>query len=320
MNIELAVLDNQLLKAKEVLEANDLSFDKDIELTLIAIEEDVIGTISLSSNIIKCLSVLKAHQGKGVATSLVSKTVEYLRSKGINHYFAYSKVDNYDVFKGLGMSEVVTVDGVTLFEGGFYTINEYLDEYKKEHSLNAEYASIVMNLNPMTNGHLYLIEKAANENENVIIFVVEEDRSVFPFDLRYKIAAEACKHLVNVKVLPSSEYMISKATFSTYFIKDEKVINELFAKIDFAIFTEHFARKLNIKKRYIGTEPYCVVTNAYNNTMLKTDFEMVLIDRLKHNNKFISASLVRELLKKDIELIKEYVPDATYNNLIDFKG
>ncbi len=319
MRIEIA-FDSLLDDAKRVLEANDLSFDKDIELTLVAIEEEVIGTISLSTNIIKGLSVLKAHQGKGVATMLVSKCVEYLSSIGVHHHFAYTKEDNFEVFKGLGMSEVVTVDDVTLFEGGFYTIESYLNEFKKKYGLDKEYASIVMNLNPMTLGHLYLIEKASNENENVIVFVVEEDKSVFPFDLRYRIAVEACKHLDNVTVVPSTEYMISKATFSTYFIKDEGVINKLFSKIDFKIFTDYFAKILHIKSRYIGTEPYCKVTSSYNDVMLESGFEMILIERLAHNDKFISASLVRELLKKDIESIKEYVPEATYRHLLDFRG
>ena len=318
MRIELA-FDELLVKAKKVLEANDLSFDEDIELTLVAIEDDVVGTVSLSTNIIKGLSVLKEHQGKGIATMLVSKCIEFLNSKGIKHHFAYSKSDNNEVFRGLGMSEVVTVDDVTLFEGGYYTIDTFLEEFKKEYNLNGEYASIVMNLNPMTLGHLYLIEKAAKENEEVIVFVVEEDKSVFPFDLRFKIAKEATAHLDNVHIVPSTEYMISKATFSTYFIKDEGVIDKLFSKIDFTIFTKYFAEILNIKKRYIGTEPYCKVTEAYNEVMLDSDFEMILIERKQLHNEYISASLVRELMEKDIELIKEYVPEATYRNLIDFR-
>lgn len=318
MRIEIA-FDELLVDAKQVLEANDLSFDSDIELTLVAITDKVVGTVSLSNNIIKGLSVLKEYQGQGIATALVSKCIEYLNSKQVKHHFAYSKSDNYDVFRGLGMSEVVTVDGVTLFEGGYYTIDTFLNEFKQKYNLNKEYAAIVMNLNPMTMGHLYLIEKAAEENENVIVFVVEEDKSVFPFDLRYKIALEATAHLDNVVVVPSTEYMISKATFSTYFIKDEGVIDQLFSQIDFMIFTKYFAEILNIKRRYVGTEPYCKVTAAYNEVMLNSNFEMILVERLQKNDKFISASLVRELMEKDITLIEEYVPEATYQNLIDFR-
>ncbi len=314
MRIELA-FDDQLAKAKEILAVNDLSFDLDIEVTLVAIQEDVVGTISLSSNIIKGLSVLPEYQGQGIATALVSKCIEFLQSKGINHHFAYSKENNNQVFRGLGFTEIVTVDGVTLFEGGYYTIDSYLKEYKKRHLLSGEYASIVMNLNPMTLGHLYLIETAAMENAQVLVFVVEEDQSEFPFDLRYKIAKEATGHLKNVTVVPSTEYMISKATFSTYFIKDEKKIENLFNKIDFSIFTNYFAPVLGIKKRYIGTEPYCAVTAAYNEVMLQSDFEVVLVERKRVNEDYISASLVRKLMKEDIDLIKDYVPDATFQNL-----
>ncbi len=314
MRIELA-FDEHLTRAKEILAVNDLSFDSDIEVTLVAIQDEVVGTISLSSNIIKGLSVLPEYQGQGIATSLVSKCIEFLQSKGINHHFAYSKENNNQVFRGLGFTEIVTVDGVTLFEGGYYTIESYLKEFKKKHSLSGEYASIVMNLNPMTLGHLYLIETAAKENEKVLVFVVEEDQSEFSFDLRYKIAKEATEHLNNVTIVPSTEYMISKATFSTYFIKDEKKIENLFNKIDFSIFTKYFAPILGIKKRYIGTEPYCAVTAAYNEVMLQSNFEMVLIERKKMNQDYISASLVRKLMKEDIKLIKDYVPYATYRNV-----
>ncbi|QVK21128.1 GNAT family N-acetyltransferase [Mycoplasmatota bacterium] len=320
MNIELAVLENQLIAVKDILESNNLSFDDDIDLTLIAVDKEIIGTVSISGNIIKCLSVLEKHQGKGVATALVNKVIKYLETKDIYHYFAYSKEDNYDIFTGLGMKEVVTVDSITLFEGGVNNISDYLLDIKEKYHLDKEYASIVMNLNPLTNGHLYLIEKASKENENVLVFVVEEDKSEFPFKFRYELCKRVAKRFSNVTVIPSTVYMISKATFSTYFIKDKGLINELFAKIDFEIFKKYFVKIFNIKKRYIGTEPICAVTNSYNKVMLSDGFEVILVERKKLKDKYISASIVRELLKIDINLIKEYVPRETYEMLNDFRS
>ncbi|XMB86320.1 GNAT family N-acetyltransferase [Mycoplasmatota bacterium WC44] len=312
MNIELAVLDSQLNSCIEILNKNNLSYDDDIDLTLIAVEDEIIGTVSLSGNTIKCLSVLEEHQGKGVANALVNKVIKLLETREIYHYFAYTKEDNRDIFVNLGMKEIINVEGITLFEGGINSIEEYLNNLKKKYSLNLEYASIVMNLNPLTNGHLYLIEKAAKENDNVIIFVVEEDKSKFKFKDRFKLCVDVCKRFDNVTVVPSTPYMVSKATFSTYFIKDKGLVNELYAKIDFAIFKKYFAKLFNIKKRYIGTEPICKVTNSYNNVMLDDGFDIVLVDRIKHFDNYISASIVRELMKKDVELIKDYVPKETY--------
>lgn len=49
---------------------------------------------------------------------------------------------------------------------------------------NAAVGSIVMNCNPFTLGHRYLIEYASKYVDYLYIFVVEEDKSFFPFSDR----------------------------------------------------------------------------------------------------------------------------------------
>jgi len=315
MRIEVAVLDYQLDRVKDLLKRNDLVYEEDIDITFIAIDKEIIGTISLSDNVIKCMSVDEEYRGKGVSLLLLNQVIKYLETEKIYHYFAYSKNNNKDIFISLGMRDIVSTDGVTLFEGGINRIDTYLKDMKREYGLTKEYSSIVMNLNPLTNGHLYLIEKASKENDNVIVFVVEEDKSDFPFEFRYELCKKVASRFDNVVVLPSTMYMISRATFSTYFIKDHAEVNKLFAKIDFKIFTDYFAKIFNITSRYIGTEPICKITKAYNEVMLDSDFDIKLVERIKHNDNYISASIVRKLLKEDVSLVKDYVPIETYEML-----
>ena len=44
----------------------------------------------------------------------------------------------------------------------------------------------VMNCNPFTNGHRYLVETAASQCELLHLFVLSEDRSAFPAQVRYE--------------------------------------------------------------------------------------------------------------------------------------
>lgn len=182
-------------------------------------------------------------------------------------------------------------------------------------------ASIVMNCNPFTLGHRYIIDKAANENDNVVVFIVEEDKSIFPFDVRYNLVKEGVSDLKNVTVLPGGDYIISSATFPTYFLKhyDERI--DAYTKLDAGIFGKYIAPEFNIVKRYVGTEPYCMVTSKYNLALMdvlpKYNIKVELVDRLKNNDIAVSASKVRSLIKEgDFKSIKDLVPDVTYNFLI----
>lgn len=314
MNVELALLDKQKLDIVELLEKVDLTYDEDIEVSLVLYEEQLIGTVSLSGNVIKCLAVHPDYENKGLALRLIDHAIKFLNNKGVYHYFLYTKPDFKTQFISMGFKEIVEVGDVVLFEGGSNTITNYLTSLRSNYNYK-EAACIVMNMNPMTNGHLYLIEKAAKENENVVVFIVEEDLSYFPFSLREEIAKEVLKHLPNVLVIPSGPYMVSRSTFSTYFYKDKANVNKKHAEIDYAIFLKCYKEIFNLTKRYVGTEPYCKVTNSYNEVMLENDFPIVLVPRLSKDDKAVSASLVRELLKEDIEKIKTYVPGVCYEKL-----
>ncbi len=183
--------------------------------------------------------------------------------------------------------------------------------------------AIVMNCNPFTLGHLYLIEQAAKQCAHVIVFVVEEDLSVFPFKDRLMLVKEGTKNLQNVIVLPSGQFILSSLTFSEYFNKSELQDRIVDASTDVQLFAKEIAPCLHITKRFIGEEPFDTVTRQYNREMRKIlpqyGIEAIQIPRMVQNgsSKAISASEVRQCIKNnDLQSVKTMVPDTTYDYII----
>lgn len=179
-----------------------------------------------------------------------------------------------------------------------------------------------MNCNPFTLGHRYLIEEAAKKVDNLYVFVVEEDKSVFPFKDRIELVKKGTKDLKNVKVLPSGKWMISLLTLPGYFTKDSKTEINTDASKDLNLFAEYIAPTLGINVRFAGTEPLDKFTCAYNESMRrelpKHGIEFCEIERKMVNNDFISASKVRKLLESgNFETLKSYVPKTTYDYLVN---
>ena len=176
-------------------------------------------------------------------------------------------------------------------------------------------AGIVVNCNPFTLGHQHLIEKSASENDLVIVFVVSEDRSLFPHDVRFRLVCEGTAHLPNVAVVDGGKYIISSATFPRYFTRDKEFASAQ-AHLDVAIFARYIVPAFNIKKRYVGEEPYCETTNLYNQAMkdilIPAGVQLVVIPRKEYNGIPISASTVRASIKKDDwETVSHLVPETT---------
>lgn len=183
--------------------------------------------------------------------------------------------------------------------------------------LNKEIGCIVMNCNPFTKGHQYLIEYAAACVDLLYIFVVQEDRSNFAFEDRLKLVKLGTAHIPNVVVEKSGEFIISSLTFPGYFTKDKEEKVKVDVSKDLAVFTDYIAPALHIKKRFVGEEPFDIVTKHYNEEMKKYlplyGVELIEIPRKTFMEKPISASLVRKLLEeKDFAQIEELVPSSTY--------
>ena len=317
----------EINEVKNFLEGFSLKYE-DVDYTVVIREnEEIIATCSKRENILKCFAINEKYQGLGLSNNLISKVTEKLFLEGRYHSFIFTKPENQFLFEGLGYKNIFTTDKVSLLESGNKNINSSLDKLKKEYNIDdsKEYAALVMNCNPFTLGHRYIVETAAKENENVIIFVVEEDKSVFPFKTRLRLIKEGTKDLKNVTVIPAGEYVISSATFPNYFLKKNDDALKEYTKLDCNVFGKYFVSKFNIKKRYVGTEPHCEVTNTYNESMQEIlpnySVEVRLIERKEIEEDAISASRVRRLLKEGkLEKVKKLLPKPSFDFLLSKEG
>lgn len=197
-----------------------------------------------------------------------------------------------------------------------------LKPYKKGDASGIN-GSIVMNCNPFTLGHRYLIEYAASQVDNLYIFVVEENRSYFTFDDRLDLVRKGTSDLKNVTVLPSGNFIISATTFPGYFYKDNLKEAKIDCSNDLTVFAQYIAPALNIKIRFAGEEPLDPVTNQYNEGMKELlpqyGMEFRAIPRKEDDEGIgvISASRVRKYYEEgNLEDIKKIVPQTTYDYLV----
>lgn len=316
----------KLLKLKEFLHQELLSYDDGIEFTVNFCDNNgnIAATGSMEGNVLKCIAVSNRYQGEGLSAKILTVLTSYGVSKGNNHLFLYTKAENTGIFNDLGFYLIAKTDDAALMENKKDGIAAYVNSLKPCNCINGA-GAIVVNCNPFTKGHLYLIETAAKECELLHIFVVSEDKSAFPYDIRYNIVKGGVEHLNNVVVHPTSVYLISSATFPTYFIKDKYKAGDINCALDLTIFCEYFAKHLNIKKRFVGTEPFDKVTASYNiqmkKVLMKYDIEVAEIPRYEQDELPVSASAVRRLMAEgNYGQIKKMVPEVTYDFLLSEKG
>lgn len=198
--------------------------------------------------------------------------------------------------------------------GALYDWDRYVNELRIKKKMvlmeDAKIGCIVMNCNPFTKGHRYLIECALTNVDYLYIFVVEEEKSFFDFKNRYEMVIQGTHDLENVFVIRSGKLIISSATFPAYFQKDkEGIINEISVNEDLRIFAQYIAPVLNIQYRFVGEEPQDYVTSCYNDAMKKIlpqfDIHVTEIPRKSINDEIISASIVRKYyLRGDFQRLK----------------
>lgn len=302
------------------LDSVNLSFDSEIDSCYVIKEQDsIIACGCLKDNILKMIAVDNSKQSSDLASKIISVLIEECQSKGYKQYFVFTKLQYIDYFYNFGFKKLVSYDNIVLMELGINTFNDFISNIKLKMDNDSIYDCIVMNCNPITKGHLYLIENAYKNNENLIIFLVETDKSEFSFETRYDLVKKACKHLDKLLIIPSGSYIISSLTFPTYFLKELSLKAEYYASIDILLFSKIMS-ELNLRYRYVGNEPIDKATNMYNLKMKEIlNDKLIMIDRLTYNDEIISASYVRKLLKeKRFDLMKEMLPKTTYDYLRNY--
>ena len=318
---------------EKLLQEEGIRRDPNLDYTCGMYDEDmnIIATGSLFGNTLRCMAVSHLHQGEGLMNEIVTHLIEIQFERGNTHLFLYTKCDTAKFFGDLGFSEIARVsDQLVFMENRRTGFSDYLKKLQNsctkntpssdnniKYSRNTQnIAALVMNANPFTNGHLYLVEKAAAENDILHLFMVSEDASLVPYSVRKRLIMEATSHLPNICYHDSGPYIISNATFPSYFQKDESSVITGHALLDLTIF-KSIAQTLHINRRYVGEEPTSQVTGIYNQIMAKelpkSDIECIIVPRLEHDGTAISASTVRQAIHDGkIESIKPLVPEATY--------
>ena len=309
-----------LKSLKELLLLEELSYDDALDCTAY-IEENghIIATASREKNILKCIAVSKAHQGEGLAASLLTALIKNAYENNIFHLFIYTKPEHIKTFSELGFYLIANTAQVALLENRRGGISAFINKIKLSHA-SGTIGCIVANCNPFTKGHLYLASNAAKACDIVYFFVLSEERSLFDFETRFKLVKDGLAHLDNVFPCPTGPYLISSATFPTYFIKDQNNSANAYYDLDLTIFGKDFAKQLMITNRYVGSEPTDMVTNGYNARMKEIlpplGIRVIEIPRLYIDNNPISASTVRSLIQKnDYSKLEKFVPHSTYRFL-----
>lgn len=304
----------------ELLTAEGIRRDANLDYTcgMYDDEMNLIATGSCFGNTLRCMAVSHEHQGEGLMNSIVSHLIEVQFSRGNTHLFLYTKYDSAQFFGDLGFYEIARINGQIVFMENKRTgFSGYLNALEKQKEDAPRVAALVMNANPFTLGHQYLAEKAASENDILHLFIVSEDASLVPFEVRKKLVMEGTAHLKNIRYHDSGPYIISSATFPSYFQKDEQAVIESHAMLDLTVFTK-IAAALGITRRYVGEEPTSLVTGIYNQIMSEklpeNGIECVVVPRKENKGAVISASTVRQALKEENwPLLAELVPETTLN-------
>jgi|GEM_PF-105410 len=250
--------------------------------------EKLIATGSLIDGILQGIAVDAEEEGSGAAAKILTGLIKRASARGQRHLFLYTKPAEAPRFASLGFVLLAETElggelagmNAALLEWGPDNIAAYREGLQKCAMGRPDGAGIiVMNCDPFTLGHRWLIQKAASESPWLYILVVEEEASVFPFAGRLAMVREGCAGLSNVTVIAGGPYAISRATFPDYFLKADalpgsgmtgrkpEAIALVHAALDLELFKRHIAPSLKARVRYAGEEPYSPTTAMYNGLM-----------------------------------------------------
>ena len=177
----------------------------------------LVATAARAAGVRKMFVIDTAHQGGGALGALADALIRFGRAAGEEAFFVFTRPEHAPSFAAINFRLLAVHAEAALLEYGG-GLAAYLAAHAPLVRPGRNGASVV-NGNPFTFGHQYLVETASRQVDTFYLFVVREDRSIFPFAARYRLAAEATAHLPNVVLLDTSRYAVSAATFPTYFLR-----------------------------------------------------------------------------------------------------
>jgi [citrate (pro-3S)-lyase] ligase len=300
----------------------DLGYDPHPDVMLVVRDGSgrIVATGSLAGKVVKHLAVAPDLQGGGLLAGVFSRLYQEGRARGHDVLFAFTSPGPALMLQGIGFERIEATSDAVLLEfvttGSGAGIRRYLDALARRAEGVTRAGAIVMNANPFTRGHQYLVEQAASRCERLFLFVVSEDRSAFPAVVRASLIERGTRHVPNITVLPGGDYIISQATFPMYFLRRPERATQIQARLDATVFANRVAPAAHIVARFVGEEPLDPATAMYNQAMqevlAKAGIELVIVPRLEIGGRVVSASTVRDSLRSgDWALVERLVPPTT---------
>ena len=307
---------------EEFLAKSDLRLD-DMDYYAAVVDRESYKMLAgggFKDDIIKCIAVDDSLRGTGMSQQLISHLISQMASLGHNNVKVFTKPGNADIFHSMGFKTIGESGKALFLENGLDGISSYV-KYLNFLKKSGKNGLIVMNANPFTLGHQYLVEQAAKQVDNLYVIVVKEDKSAFTSSERYSMVKDGCRHFNNVTVCQGSSYSISAATFPSYFIKklDDAATAQI--ELDLDVMARHIAPALDVTVRFVGTEPTDELTRQYNKVMKEMlpsrGIDVVEIPRKEQDDVAISGSVVRQLLcKGELPEAAALVPPTTLPYLV----
>ncbi len=276
-----------------------------------AYEDDTLLALGgIAGSAIRSLAVDEMRQGEGILPALVTHLYQTLKDNGVKNVFVVTKPAYAPLFSSLCFYELVQTQDAALLESSRDAFSRYLARLPKADG------AIVMNADPFTLGHRYLVETASKQCQRLNVFVLSAEAAHVPAEARLHLVREGCRDLANVNVIAGGDYIISGATFPDYFFKDKTEAALAFARLDATLFAERIAPACGITARFVGEEPLDPMTAAYNETLCSIlpehGIAVCVIPRTKIGDAPISASRVRALWREGrYDEIAPLVPETT---------
>lgn len=256
--------ERRVQKVKDFLDKNALELSDDVELFVTASEEgEMVACGGISGKILKCVAVTPRLRGQRFVLKVIDELLEAAKRRGQKELFLFSAPKNQAYFESHGFRLIESSgDEVILMENSD-NLAQFKEGLRQKRVDGKNIGSVVLCDSPLQERETALINQALEQCDWLHVFVVCQEGTHSP--ARTEALRQSLASFSRISVHENSEYLISKATFPTYFIKDQDHINALHGELDLKIFKRHIAPALGITHRFIGCESD--VNEAYNALM-----------------------------------------------------